>query len=104
MTNIPIIGRGLSTRRSRPTPDAMTLMEHLGELRRRLMVVVAAFVVAACMAAIFYGWMLHVLQHPYCHAYPRHCGFYVTGPLDPLSLRVKLAAFGGLILASPVLL
>ena len=35
---------------------------------------------------------------------PGHCGFYVTGPLDPLSLRIKMAAFGGLLLASPVIL
>jgi sec-independent protein translocase protein TatC len=35
---------------------------------------------------------------------PHHCGFYITGPLDGLALRVKIAAYGGLVLASPVLL
>lgn len=91
-------------RRDRPTPDAMTLAEHLGELRRRLIVATVAFVVAATLAAVFYNWMLGVLQHPYCHVRPHNCNFFVTGPLDPLSLRVEMAAFGGLVLASPVIL
>jgi sec-independent protein translocase protein TatC len=101
---IPLIDRARAARRARPRPDAMTLTEHLAELRRRLIVAVVAFVVAACVAAALYNWMLGVLQHPYCQASPHHCSFYVTGPLDPLSLRVEMAAFGGLVLASPVFL
>ncbi|MGH9086604.1 MAG: twin-arginine translocase subunit TatC [Acidimicrobiales bacterium] len=101
---VPLLGRARSSRRPRPGPDAMTLAEHLGELRHRLIVVICAFVVAASVAAIFYSWVLGVLQHPYCQVNAHHCGFYVTGPLDPLTLRVKLAAFGGLVLASPVIL
>jgi sec-independent protein translocase protein TatC len=42
------------------------------------------------------------LKRPYCDVAPTHCGFYVTGPLDGLALRVKLAAYGGIFLASPV--
>lgn len=83
----------------------MTLGEHLAELRRRLVVAVAAFVVLGCLAAVFYNWELSVLKHPYCQIHTVDaCKFYVTGPLDQLGLRVKLAAFGGLVLASPVIL
>lgn len=91
-------------RRNRPSPDAMTLTEHFRELRRRLIICVVAFLAAAGVAAVFYNGMLSVLQHPYCRINPHDCGFYVTAPLDPLSLRVKMAAFGGLVLASPVIL
>lgn len=101
---VPLLGRARSSRRERPTPDAMTLAEHLGELRRRLIVSLIVFVLAGLVAAVFYEPMIRLLQHPYCAANPHHCGFYVTAPLDPLSLRVKLAAFGGLVLASPVIL
>lgn len=101
---MPLLGRAREARRSRPTPDAMTLTEHLAELRRRLIVALLAFVVAAIAAAALYNWMLGVLQHPYCQVSPHNCRFYVTGPLDPLSLRVEMAAFGGLVLASPVIL
>ena len=60
---------------------------------------------AAVVAFIFYPQMLHFLQHPYCQRHRTvHCQLYVTGPLDGLSLRIKMAAFGGLVLASPVIL
>jgi sec-independent protein translocase protein TatC len=102
---IPLLGRARSARTSgRPTPEAMTLTEHLGELRRRLIISVIAFAIGATVAAVFYSWLLGILQHPYCRANPHDCSFYVTGPLDPLTLRVEMAAFGGLILASPVIL
>jgi sec-independent protein translocase protein TatC len=98
--------------KERPSPDAMTLSEHLGELRRRLIIAVAAFVVAAIVATVFYGPMLHFLQEPYCRVNPGHnpvtgvsnCQLYVTAPLDGLALRVQMAVFGGLVLASPVIL
>ena len=32
------------------------------------------------------------------------CNLFVTSPLDGLTLRVKIALFGGLVLASPVIL
>lgn len=100
------MSRVIARRRERPTPDSMTVGEHLGELRRRLIIAVLAFVAAACVAAVFYGTELSVLRHPYCQMTPgAGCPhFYVTGTLDQLGLRVKLAAFGGLVLSSPVLL
>jgi sec-independent protein translocase protein TatC len=86
------------------TPDAMTLAEHLTELRRRILVCAAAFLVTATFAFIVYNPILGFLKEPYCQAAPHHCSFYITGPLDGLSLRVKIAAYGGLFLASPILL
>jgi len=91
-------------RASKSSPDAMTLTEHLTELRRRLLVAVLAFLVAAVVAFLAYNQILAFLKGPYCHANHGHCLLYVTSPLDGLSLRIKIAAFGGLILASPVLL
>jgi sec-independent protein translocase protein TatC len=92
----------LKRRANRPAPDAMTLTEHLGELRRRVIISAAAFLVAATVAFLVYPWILSFLKHPYCEIAPTHCGFYVTGPLDGLALRVKIAAYGGIFLASPV--
>jgi sec-independent protein translocase protein TatC len=89
---------------ARADPEAMTLVEHLTELRSRVLVSAAAFVLAATAAFLLYPWILSFLQHPYCEVAPSHCGFYITGPLDGLALRVKIAAYGGLFLAAPVLL
>jgi sec-independent protein translocase protein TatC len=89
---------------ARPRPDAMTLVEHLGELRRRVLVCAVAFIVAGTAAFLLYPWILSFLRHPYCEVAPSHCAFYITGPLDGLALRVKIAAYGGLVLSAPVLL
>lgn len=92
-------------RASRPSPDAMTLGEHLGELRRRLVVTVLAFTAAAIVSWVLYPHILSFLKHPYCDVTgPKHCQLYVTGPLDPLALRIKLSAYGGLFLSLPVIL
>ena len=91
-------------RSSTSSPDAMTLTEHLTELRRRLLVGVIGFLIAAVVAFLAYNQILAFLKGPYCHANHGHCALYVTSPLDGLSLRIKIAAFGGLVLASPILL
>jgi len=82
----------------------MTLAQHLMELRRRLIVCVMALAITCTLAFVFYNQLLSFMQHPYCVAFPHSCKFYVTSPLDGISLRVKLAMFGGLILASPIVL
>jgi sec-independent protein translocase protein TatC len=88
----------------RPSPNSMTLAQHLMELRRRLIVCVMALAITCTLAFVFYNQLLSFMQHPYCVAFPHSCKFYVTSPLDGISLRVKLAMFGGLILASPIVL
>jgi sec-independent protein translocase protein TatC len=92
-------------RKTKPSPDSMTLGEHLAELRARLIVSVSAFAVAAIVVFIVYSHVLHFLQAPYCRIAPKgKCQLYVTGPLDPLTLRIHLATYGGLVLAGPVIL
>jgi len=109
-------------RKSRPSPDNMTLGEHLGELRRRVIICVLAFVAAATVAVFAYEPILNFLLQPLCavDAWTRHhtgqgsssliiasngtCNLFVTSPLDGLTLRIKIALFGGLVLASPIIL
>jgi sec-independent protein translocase protein TatC len=108
-------------RKNRPSPDNMTLGEHLGEFRRRVIICVIAFAAAATVAVVAYEPILHFLLRPLCtvDASTVHhtsgggsliiasngtCNLFVTSPLDGLSLRIKIALFGGLVLASPVIL
>jgi sec-independent protein translocase protein TatC len=88
----------------RAQPDSMTLTEHLTELRSRVLVCAVTFLITGTAAFLLYPWILSFLSHPYCQVSPHHCGFYITGPLDGLALRVKIAAYGGLAMAAPVLL
>lgn len=82
----------------------MTLAEHLAELRHRFLVMTVAVLVFGIAGFIFYPHILTILQHPYCRAVPDHCRFLVTNPLDGLTLRVKIGFFGGLLVASPIIL
>lgn len=84
----------------------MTVAEHLTELRRRLLWSIAAVVTGSVVVFVLFDHVLALLVHPYCVAVGpgRACNLYVTGPLDGLSVRVEVAAYGGAVLASPLLL
>ena len=93
----------------------MTLVEHLTELRRRLIISFVAIAVGAVVCWIAYDQILDFLLDPYCRSLPEDdraatgvfgdgCNLYVTNPLEPFSVRLTVAGYGGLILAIPVVL
>lgn len=97
----------LPRRKARRTdPNAMTLVEHLSELRRRLIISIAAVVSGGVVAFALYNQILRFFVSPYCQVVGPHrsCNLFVTGPLDGFSIRLKIAAYGGICLASPILL
>src|ERR1700722_15742018 len=92
------------TKRARPGPDAMTLFEHLAELRRRIITCAIAFAVAAILGYVEYNRVLSFLRHPLCRVQPHNCNLYVTGPLEGFGVHLDVAGYIGLVLASPVIL
>ena len=95
----------------------MTLMEHLAELRNRLIKSAVAVVLGGVGCWIFYSFILDFLLEPYCQTIPVEdridsklfgpeggCKLYVTDPLEPFRVRLTVAGYGGLALAMPVLL
>lgn len=85
----------------------MALVDHLGELRHRLIVSVMAIALGAVVGFVLYNHILHFLQHPYCQVMRprgRSCSLFVTDPLEPFLIRLKVAGWTGLLLASPVVL
>ncbi len=87
-----------------PTFGTMTLVEHLSELRTRLFISCAAIAVGAVIAFILYARILDFLVHPYCEIKNGDCKLFVQSPLDGIATRLKIAGYGGLMLASPVVL
>jgi len=93
--------RASSRRRERrPQPETMTLVEHLAELRSRIIKVLIAIAVGAVVG---------FLVHPYCDVKQSFqpgstCKLVVTDPLESFSIRLKLAGYMGLLFASPVVL
>lgn len=91
----------------------MTLIEHLEELRSRLIVSLAAIVVGGVIGWFLYDTVLDLLLEPYCDYLrtvpesirPRQgCGLFFMGALDPMLIKLKLVAFIGLFLALPFIL
>ncbi len=87
----------------------MTLAEHLGELRRRLIISILAIAVGGAVAFLMYDPILELLQEPYCKARESQgmggsCTFIITDPLEGFSTRMKVSGYAGLVLALPVVL
>lgn len=87
----------------------MSLADHLRELRRRLIISVVAVLVGGVAAYFLYSHILTFFLHPYC-AIQRQgnrnqsCTLLILDPIDNLTIRLKIAFFGGFVLALPVLL
>ena len=81
----------------------MTLVEHLTELRRRLIISVIAVTLGATIAFVLYGHILKLLIGPYTDITHKKT-LLITDPLEGFTTRLKISAFGGLTLASPVVL
>ena len=92
----------------------MPLLSHLEELRKRLLISVIAVLVGAIVCWILYPQILEELLRPYCEIrkgvssedtlFGQNCDLLVTDPLEPFSVRMMVAGYGGLVLAIPVIL
>lgn len=81
----------------------MTIWEHLAELRRRLLYCIIGIAVGAVVAYIAWPVLIDVITQPFCRQV-EDCQLYATDPLAPFTIRIQVAAYGGVILAMPVLL
>lgn len=117
-------------RSSTPPPQSsgeMSLVEHLAELRTRLIRSVVAVVVGAILVWVLFDTIFDFLSEPYCElrgadvaglaeeldvdpseieasSAGNDCSFLVTKPLEPFSVQLTMSGYGGLILALPVIL
>ena len=85
----------------------MTLIEHIRELRTRLLRACVAIVIGAVAGYFVSQRVQNFIVDPYCSFIESHnptgvCGFNMTSPLDLFMLNLKIALYVGLILAAPV--
>lgn len=83
----------------------MTVVEHLTELRRRMIICLVAVALAAVIVYFFSLDVIDFLVNYYRDATDgERDALIFTGPLDAFTTRLKVATYGGLVLASPVVL
>ena len=80
----------------------MGFLEHLGELRTRLITCAIAITLLACVSYSFSEWLFNLLTRPYFNAFA-HDTLIGTGPAEAFMLRIKVSFFSGLLLSLPVL-
>ena len=108
MTNV--LRRPRRARRPANPEGRMSVLDHLRELRRRLIIVMLLVAAGAVIGYLAYDWILGILKHPYCHVNYRHrfgarnqqdCNLVFRNPLDGFTTRLKVSVIAGAILTSP---
>lgn len=108
MASVP---RNLRRRKSNPEAR-MAVMDHLRELRRRLILIVLIVAAGAVLGWYLYGPILDFLKHPYCSVPAkyrftpvgggRHCVLTYNGVLDGFTARLKIAVVAGAVFTGPL--
>jgi sec-independent protein translocase protein TatC len=85
----------------------MTMMQHLGELRTRLILSAVAFVIVSVITFFFFQPIATFLLRPLCslpkkQLGPQGCKLIATGVLEPFLVRLKVTAMVAIVITSPV--
>jgi sec-independent protein translocase protein TatC len=102
----------------RKTPDekqgTMSLIDHLRELRHRLVICLWALVVGSVIGFVLYGPAMELIQQPYCDFLRENpdkapfenegCSLVFLGAIDGFLITVKVVLFLALVVALPVVL
>ena len=95
----------------------MPILDHIRELRNRILKALAAVTVGAIIGWYLFPYVWHFIEAPYCRLNVHSdiaravapqgkngCHLYMTGLFDSLFLHLKIAIATGVIISSPVLL
>jgi len=96
--------------KARGDSENMSLVAHLNELRMRLVRILLSVALGAVVLLIFYDPVLQFLTQPYRNLCTQRPDFkctgtlYALGPIEGLSMRMRIAGYGGLIVSIPVIM
>jgi len=82
----------------------MTFLEHLDELRKRIVVALASILVGCLVAFTFIQRIYDFVMGPLNRLLPKGSTFVYTEPTEAFLLYMKMALLAGVILAMPVIL
>ncbi|MCJ7797841.1 MAG: twin-arginine translocase subunit TatC [Thermoleophilia bacterium] len=82
----------------------MSIIEHLGELRRRIVISTIAICVAVAFAFIEKDWVFRIIMAPLVHGTGQPIKLLTLSPTEPFMSVLKVSIYFGLLLALPVIL
>jgi len=85
-------------------PARMPLMDHLGELRRRMTIVVISVLVTAVVVYFFTPQLIDFMMYPIESALPEGTKLTVITVLGGFTIRFKVAFFFGVIICTPIII
>jgi len=107
-----IVGEHFVRSQRRQNPEGrMPVMDHLRELRNRIVKMALALAAGMIVGFVFFNPAWKVIERPLCHAVVRgHTGcntlgvnqLALDGPLDSFYLRIKVAFIVAVIVSSPI--
>jgi sec-independent protein translocase protein TatC len=107
-----IVGEHFVRSQRQENPEGrMPLMDHIRELRNRVVKMALALAAGMILGFVFFNPVWRFIERPLCSAVIRgHTGcstagvnqLILNGPLDGFYLRIKVALIAGVILSSPV--
>ncbi|MGE5543571.1 MAG: twin-arginine translocase subunit TatC, partial [Bacillota bacterium] len=80
--------------------EKQTILEHLEDLRKSLLISVVAVILAAVVAFYYSDLLLAIIQKP---LKPLELDLVFIGVTEGFFIKLKLAFFGGLVLAFPII-
>jgi sec-independent protein translocase protein TatC len=89
----------------------MPVLDHLRELRRRVIFIVLIVAAGAIVGWIFYGSILAFLKHPYCSVPAKYryqpsgasgCVLTYQGVLDGFTSRLQISVIAGALITAPL--
>ena len=104
-----VVGERYVRLKRQGNPDGrMPLMDHLRELRNRVVKMALAVLVGAGVAAVFYTRIWNFIQRPYCQAVG-YCklnaighSLILNGVMDGFYLHIKVSIIAGIVVTSPI--
>ena len=101
-------GRYLRSKRQENPDGRMPLMDHLRELRNRVVKVAIAIIAGAIVSWVFYDRIWDFMQRPYCRAVG-YCkvntlghSLFISNVMDGFYLHIKVSIIAGAIITSPI--
>ena len=101
-------GRYLRFKRQENPDGRMPLMDHLRELRNRVVKVAIAIIAGAIVGWVFYDRIWAFMQRPYCQAVG-YCkvntlghSLFISNVMDGFYLHIKVSIIAGAVITSPI--